>query len=83
MKLAAVLAPAIDLCFAIRAAFLPTLRAVIRSPSLLWPNALSRLFMSHVWVPFGDGVDAISRAVKLELIPGNARGVVLDIGAGT
>ncbi|CCM00218.1 uncharacterized protein FIBRA_02246 [Fibroporia radiculosa] len=38
--------------------------------------------MSHLWIPFGDGIDENARPVKENLITPNARGVVLDIGAG-
>ncbi|KZT00122.1 S-adenosyl-L-methionine-dependent methyltransferase [Laetiporus sulphureus 93-53] len=57
--------------------------AILRDPLLLFRlAALSSLFMAKVWVTFGDGIDENGRPVKERLIPGNARGVVLDIGAG-
>jgi hypothetical protein len=62
---------------------MPTLWAVLLSPSLLLrPRALSRLYFAKVWVLFGAGVNENSRAVKELLITPNAYGVVLDIGAG-
>ncbi|CDO68528.1 hypothetical protein BN946_scf184998.g25 [Trametes cinnabarina] len=83
MKLSAAFALLADLRFAIQAAFMPTLSAIFRSPSLLvHPREVSRIFMSHVWKVFGNGVDESGRAVKQSLIPGNACGVVLDLGAG-
>lgn len=82
MKLRNVFAPLTDLRYAIQAAFLPTLGALVKSPLLLLhPLDLSRVFMSHVWITFGDSVDEGGREVKKNLLP-NAEGVVLDIGAG-
>ncbi|GBE85616.1 predicted protein [Sparassis crispa] len=49
---------------------------------LLHPQEISRVFMSHVWVAYGNGVDEVGRPEKQGLIPANAKGVVLDIGAG-
>ncbi|OSD00414.1 hypothetical protein PYCCODRAFT_1479292 [Trametes coccinea BRFM310] len=83
MKLSAAFSLLADLRFAIRAAFVPTLSAIFKSPLLLIrPSELSRIFMSHVWTVFGNGVDENARPVKQSLIPGNAYGVVLDLGAG-
>ena len=71
----------VSLC--LQLGFVPTLRAVLRSPTLLlYPSAISRIFMNHVWSAYGDGVDTNSRAVKEGLVTANAQGVVLDIGAG-
>jgi len=44
--------------------------------------AVSRLFMAEVWENFGQLVDEGGRSVKEGLIPPNAYGVVLDLGAG-
>ncbi|GLB42905.1 putative methyltransferase domain containing protein [Lyophyllum shimeji] len=83
MRLSAAFSILLDLRFAVQQAFIPTVRAIIRSPSLLLrPRALSRLFMAKLWVTFGEGVDENSRLVKQELITPHAYGVVLDIGAG-
>ncbi|KAI0822164.1 hypothetical protein BC628DRAFT_1391251 [Trametes gibbosa] len=83
MKLSAAFGLLTDLRFAIQAAFFPTVSAIFRTPTLLFrPRDVSRLFMAHVWKTFGDGVDENARPVKQALIPGNAYGVVLDIGAG-
>ncbi|KAH9849140.1 hypothetical protein C2E23DRAFT_862178 [Lenzites betulinus] len=83
MKLSAAFAILTDLRFAFQAAFFPTVSAIFRSPSLLFhPRDVSRVFMSHVWKTFGDGTDEGGRPVKLALIPENAHGVVLDVGAG-
>lgn len=84
MKLSAAFSIVFDLITAIRIAFLPTLKAILASPSLLCkPHALSRLFMANIWEGgFGKGTDENARPVKASLIPFNAHGVVLDVGAG-
>ncbi|KAH9840641.1 S-adenosyl-L-methionine-dependent methyltransferase [Rhodofomes roseus] len=83
MKLSAALAVLSELKLCLQLGFVPTLRAILRSPTLLLrPRAISRIFMMHVWSAYGDGVDANSRSVKEGLIPANAQGVVLDVGAG-
>jgi len=83
MRLAAAFSLLTDLRFAIKTAFFPTLNAILRSPSiLLSPMAVSRLFMAEVWENFGQLVDEGGRSVKEGLIPPNAYGVVLDLGAG-
>ncbi|KAI0660195.1 S-adenosyl-L-methionine-dependent methyltransferase [Cubamyces menziesii] len=72
-----------QLWFSLRIAFFPTLKAICKSPSLLLrPRDISRIVMAQVWKPFGNGLDENGRSVKQSLIPPNARGVVLDIGAG-
>jgi len=38
--------------------------------------------MAHVWVLFGNPTDEGGKTVKLKLIPENAYGTVLDLGAG-
>jgi hypothetical protein len=83
MKLAAALSPLQYIREVVPPAVIPTIQAIIRSPSLLVrPTALSRLFFANVWISFGKGVNENSRAVKDILITPNAYGVVLDIGAG-
>ena len=85
MKISAALAlaPLEDLKATIGTAFVPTLIAVLKNPLLVFrPHEISRIFMSHVWKLFGDGVDGNGRPAKEELLPGNCTGVVLDIGAG-
>ncbi|OJT12733.1 Methyltransferase-like protein 7B [Trametes pubescens] len=83
MKLSAAFALLLDLRLAFSAAFVPTLSAIVRAPSLLWhPSELSRTFMAHVWKLFGNGIDEGGRPVKQTLLPENATGIVLDIGAG-
>ena len=73
-----------DLRFAITIALLPTLKDIFHNPSLLFrPQSLSRVFMAHLWVVFGDGIDQNSKDVKIHLIAPNAYGSVLDIGAGS
>ena len=84
MKLSAAFGLVQDLRFAVQAAFVPTLTAILKSPLLIIrPHEISRIFMSHVWKMFGNGVDENGRPVKEGLIRANASGVVLDIGAGT
>ena len=84
MKLSAALAVLSELKTCLQLGFVPTLHAVLRSPTLLFrPRAISRIFMNHVWSAYGDGVDTNSRSVKEGLITANAQGVVLDVGAGT
>ncbi|RDB21910.1 Methyltransferase-like protein 7B [Hypsizygus marmoreus] len=83
MKLSNAFSILFDLRYSVQAAFMPTIREILHSPSLLLhPTALSRFFMSKVWIAFGDGVDENGRDVKKHLITPNAYGVVLDIGAG-
>jgi len=72
-----------DLKLAIQSALLPTFWELWRTPTLLFtPIALSRHFMAHVWVALGNGIDEAGKNAKLNLIPANASGIVLDIGAG-
>ena len=82
MKLAAALSLLQDILEAVPPAVIPTVWAIIQSPSLIRPSALSRLFFANLWVPLGNGVNENNRAVKESLIIPNAYGVVLDIGAG-
>jgi hypothetical protein len=83
MRLAAAFSLFQDLWQAVPAGIMPTVRAVLLSPSLLLrPREFLRLFFAQMWIPFGNGVNENSRAVKEVLITPNAYGVVLDIGAG-
>ncbi|RDX44294.1 hypothetical protein OH76DRAFT_1322473, partial [Lentinus brumalis] len=83
MRIFAALALLRHLRSAVQAAFVPTVIAVFKSPLLIMhPREISRIFMSHVWKVFGNGLDELSRPVKEELIRANSHGVVLDIGAG-
>jgi len=83
MKLRSAFGILIDLTYAVRVAFIPTVRGISREPSLLFhPVSISRLFMSHVWSFFGNVTNENSREIKNGLLPENAYGVVLDIGAG-
>ncbi|KLO10193.1 hypothetical protein SCHPADRAFT_878376 [Schizopora paradoxa] len=73
----------LDLQRSMGIALLPTLKAVFRDPSLvLKPLEVRRLYMAHVWAVYGDGIDESSRAQKEKVVCANARGVVLDMGAG-
>jgi len=83
MKLSNALSLLTDLRQAITIAVLPTLRDVFHNPTLLVrPQALSRVFMAHLWLVCGEGADSRSRDIKTLLIKPNAYGSVLDIGAG-
>lgn len=83
MKLIDALGIIYDFKFVFQAAFIPTLVSLWQDPSLIFhPVTFSQLVMAHVWMSFGDGVDANSKDVKENLITPNAEGVVLDIGAG-
>ena len=83
MKLSNALSVLNDLRLATSIAILPTLRDVFHDPTLLFkPQALSRVFMAHLWVVVGEGSDTGSRDVKYQLINPNAYGSVLDVGAG-
>ena len=83
MRLSAAFGLLQDLRLACQAAFVPMIGAVFRSPLLLLrPREVSRIFMSHVWKAFGNGVDENGRPVKEGLLNSNGHGVVLDIGAG-
>jgi len=84
MKLFAALALFPDLSFAIKIALWPTIVTLWQNPFLLFrPRVLSQIFMSHLWVVFGNEVDKNGRPVKRKLITPYAAGVVLDLGAGT
>lgn len=83
MKLVNALSIIPQLADTLRVALLPTLREIIRAPSLLLhPSKLSQLYMSFVWQIWGDGMDENTQGIKKALITPNAYGVVLDIGAG-
>ena len=83
MKLANALSPLFDLRFALSTALYPTLKSILFNPWLLLrPFEVSRVFMGHLWVVFGDGVDGAGKEVKDGLVKPYAKGVVLDLGAG-
>ena len=83
MKLSKALSLLTDIRIAISIAILPTLRDVFFSPTLLVkPQALSRVFMAHLWLVCGEGADLRSRDIKSHLITLNTHGSVLDVGAG-
>ncbi|KAG8918218.1 hypothetical protein FRC02_002526 [Tulasnella sp. 418] len=83
MKLASAIAPVADLWAAITSALPSTIYSVITNPWLLFqPRELSRTFFSRLWVRFAPLVDEGGREVKKSLITPNARGRILDIGAG-
>lgn len=82
MKLSKALSPLEDLRLAIGFGLIPTVKAVLRNPTLLFrPVMLSRVFMKQIWTPFGEGIDKSSRADKVKIMQ-HAYGKVLDIGAG-
>ncbi|KAF9461038.1 hypothetical protein BDZ94DRAFT_1238022 [Collybia nuda] len=83
MKISAALRILLDLRVFAQIALLPTLRAIIASPALIFrPGGFSRSFMANLWVTVGKGADEGGTSVKKRLITPNAHGVVLDIGAG-
>ncbi|KAJ3570736.1 hypothetical protein NP233_g4198 [Leucocoprinus birnbaumii] len=83
MKLSAAFSLFTDLRFAVQTALWPTIVSIWYNPYLLFnPQELSRTFMNHVWLVFGNGVDENGRPVKTQLITPHATGVVLDLGAG-
>lgn len=83
MKLSNALGLVGQIRFTLSLALIPTLKAIFWRPILLFrPGEVSRIFMSHVWVPFGDGIDENEKEAKTALIAPHAEGVVLDIGAG-
>ena len=84
MKLRNAFALFSDLRLSLQLAFLPTLRAILKRPSLLLhPSLISREFMSHVWVRFGKDTDDSIKGLKSSFLTPNAYGIVMDIGAGT
>jgi ubiquinone/menaquinone biosynthesis C-methylase UbiE len=85
MKLSNAFSLLLDLRLAISVALFPTLKSILGRPSLLiHPQALSRIFFSHVWTGFSAGVDEAGSTSKSRLLTSSAitTGVVLDIGAG-
>ncbi|KAF8968519.1 S-adenosyl-L-methionine-dependent methyltransferase [Flammula alnicola] len=83
MKLSNAFSLLTDLRFGLAVAWMPTLKAILASPTLLFrPHALSRVYMANLWLTFGDGVDGNGKDTKNALITPHAYGVVLDIGAG-
>jgi hypothetical protein len=83
MKLSAAFAVFTDLRLALQIAFWPTLVSIWQNPFfLLHPQKLSQVFMAHMWVVFGKGVDENGRPIKQQLITPHATGLVLDLGAG-
>jgi hypothetical protein len=83
MKLTNALSLLSDLRLAITIAIFPTLSDVFHNPTLLVrPQALSRVFMAHLWAVYGEGSDSRSKDIKNHLIKPNAYGSVLDVGAG-
>ncbi|KAH8823158.1 S-adenosyl-L-methionine-dependent methyltransferase [Flagelloscypha sp. PMI_526] len=71
------------LYLALAAGILPTLLEILSNKTLLLqPVSLSRVFFTHVWTVFSEGVDKNTGSSKVELITSNAKGRVLDVGAG-
>ena len=72
-----------DLRYAIQWALLPTILSLWHTPALLFnPTMISRIFMAHVWASFSNPTDEGGKIAKSNLIPTNAYGTVLDLGAG-
>jgi len=83
LRIAEVLSPLQDLSFGTRHAFSPTLRGIYQHPRIIFNlRALSKLFFSHLWKAFADGVDGNSHQEKQKLITPHATGIVLELGAG-
>ncbi|KAL0948389.1 hypothetical protein HGRIS_010971 [Hohenbuehelia grisea] len=83
MKLSAALGLLFHIQFTLQIALLPTLKALWQRPSLIFtPSALINIFMAHVWSFMAVHIDQNAKLEKAELLPSNAFGVVLDIGAG-
>lgn len=83
MKLSTILGPLYHYLQAIKVALIPTLKDIWRTPVLIFsPAKISRLFFARVWKDMGSGMDEAGRDVKLNLLPTNAYGIVLDLGAG-
>ena len=83
MRLVKILGFLQDVRLALSFALWPTIKAIYQSPSLCFsPQEVSRIFMSHVWSVYGDGVDGNSREEKEKLVRKRANGIVLDLGAG-
>lgn len=73
-----------DVWAVIRLSGIATIRAIFAEPSLIFrPRDIRRIMMAEAWKSFGPGIDGNSKEVKTQLITPHARGVVLDIGAGT
>jgi hypothetical protein len=61
----------------------PTLKAIFRSPRLLFsPSEVSSIFMAALWLPFSQHIDEGARPAKAPLLTPNAYGTVLEIGPG-
>jgi hypothetical protein len=83
MKLSLALGLLNDLREVLQCTLPPTLLDLWHTPALVFsPVTISRLFMAHVWNAAGNAIDETGRDTKMNLIPGNAYGVVLDLGAG-
>ncbi|KAF8968517.1 hypothetical protein BDZ97DRAFT_354666 [Flammula alnicola] len=83
MKLSNALSFPSGVWFGLTVALMPTLRAIMASPTLLFkPRALSRVYMANLWPIYADGMDENAKDTKSALITPHAYGVVLDIGAG-
>jgi hypothetical protein len=83
MKLSNALSLLNHLKLGISVAIIPTLKAILWNPTLLFrPRALSHVFFAHLWKMFGPGIDDNAKSIKEGLITPNAYGVVLDVGAG-
>lgn len=83
MKLSKIFSILTDLRLSIIATLKPTLKEILNSPLLLFhPRELSKIIFYNVWITYGHAANEGGRAIKEVLITTNARGVVLDLGAG-
>ncbi len=72
-----------DLQRSMGVALIPTLKAILREPMLVFkPLEVRRVYMAHLWTVYGDGIDEGSREEKEKLLRANVRGIVFDLGAG-
>lgn len=84
MKLLAALFVLYDTNLGFLTAIIPTLKVILANPTLLFrPKKLSRTRFALTWQSgCADYVDGLHKEGKTGFVTPNARGVVLDIGAG-
>ncbi|KAJ3555453.1 hypothetical protein NM688_g2567 [Phlebia brevispora] len=79
----------LDMLFAIshalQVALIPTMLELCKEPlrfRFLQLTEFRRVFMAHLWILYGPGIDGNDQPTRATLITPNAHGAVLDIGAG-
>lgn len=66
-----------------RIALLPTILELLKTPLHFFHlSDIRRIFMAHLWLLAGDGIDLNDRPQREALLTPNAYGVVMDVGAG-